>query len=143
MESNLFIILIFVGENLEIAMGLLALAIVSLQKKRKAAESDTSTSSSSPEMREESAPVAKKAKVEPKASLTRSSSVVPTGAPSSSNIRQFGLRVTAMGAAKAAGNYDNTNNPTCRDAFKSLFTSSQQEQTKDKTSKWITCNSYK
>jgi len=94
-------------------------------------------------MREESAPIVKKAKLEPKANPTRSSTMVPTGAPSSSNIRQFDLRVTAMGAAKAAGNYDDTNNPACRDAFKSLFTSSQQEQTKDKTSKWITCNSYK
>jgi len=104
------------------------------------AESDASASSSSPE---ESAPVTKRAKLEPKANLTKSSAAVPTGASSSSNIRQIDLRVTAMGAAKAAGNYDETNNPTCRDAFKSLFTSSQREQSKDKTSKWITCNSYK
>ncbi|XP_065889306.1 replication termination factor 2-like [Dysidea avara] len=113
------------------------------KKKRKTAESDASTSSSSPETKEDSGPVAKKAKLEPKANPTKSSTRLPTGPSSSSNIRQFDLRVTAMGAAKAAGDHDDTSNPTCRDVFKSLFTSRQEEQAKDKTSKWITCDSYK
>jgi len=113
------------------------LVLVSLQKKRKAMESDASTLSSSPETREESAPAAKKVKLESKSNPTKSST---SGASSSSHIRQFDLRTTAIGAAKAAGNRDDT---SCRDAFKSLFTSSQQEQAKDKTSKWITCNAYK
>ena len=62
---------------------------------------------------------------------------------SSSNIRQTDMRTTVTGVAKAVKTHDNRNNPTCRDAFKSLFTSSQPDQTKDKSSNWITCNSYK
>ena len=115
-----------------------------LQKKRKVADRDDVTctsSSSSQEVKEESAPIGKKMKSEPKASITMKPATISDTA--SSNIRQAGLRTTATGVAKAASNHDDLNNPTCRDAFKSLFTSKQPDQAKDNTSKLITCNSYK
>lgn len=118
-----------------------------LQKKRKIADRDDipSTSSGVQEaVKEESAPVVKKAKSEPKANgITKSTKIPAVGEIASSNIRQTDLRTTATGVAKAASSHDKLSNPTCRDAFKSIFTSRQPDQPKDKTSNWITCNSYK
>ena len=125
----------------------LLIIIFWLQKKRKVADRDdiACTSDSVQETKEESAPVGKKAKSEPKVNGTMKPTKTSTVSDptSSSKIRQTGLRTTATGVAKAASNHDEFNNPTCRDAFKSLFTSSQPDQAKDKTSNWITCNSYK
>lgn len=83
-------------------------------------------------------------KLEPKATgTTKQIKTATNGDPAPSNIRQTGLRTTATGVAKAASNHNDLSNPTCRDVFKSIFTSSQPDQVKDKTSNWITCNSYK
>ena len=92
--------------------------------------------------KEEAGPVEKKAKSESKASGAAKPIKTVVGA-ASSNIRQTDMKTMVTGVAKAVKSRDDQNNPTCRDAFKSLFTSSQPDQAKDKTSNWITCNSYK
>lgn len=124
----------------------LVVNLFGLQRKRKVADRDDVPCSSgvAQEMKEESVPVGKKMKSESKANGATKPIKTPTvSSAASSNIRQTDLRTTATGVAKAASNRDDLSNPTCRDAFKSIFTSGQSDQVNDKSSNWITCNSYK